>query len=123
MDRNKVYIITGANGHLGNTIIRLLKDGSDEIRGLILPSEQTPDIEKVNYIKGDVRYIDSLRALFEGTQDKDVYVIHTRYFRGGHSTRLRCQRNGNKKYRRAMQAKWREKAVICQLSACNTGKG
>lgn len=77
MDRNKVYIITGANGHLGNTIIRLLKNGSDEIRGLILPSEQTPDIEKVNYIKGDVRYIDSLRALFEGTQDKDVYVIHT----------------------------------------------
>lgn len=33
----KMYIITGATGHLGNTIIRMLKKTDIAVRGLILP--------------------------------------------------------------------------------------
>ena len=36
---NRLYIVTGAAGHLGNTIIRMLKERKVAVRGLILPSE------------------------------------------------------------------------------------
>lgn len=37
-----IYIITGANGFLGNNIVRLLeKDNKNEIRALILPNDKT----------------------------------------------------------------------------------
>ena len=35
----RLYIITGAARHLGNTIIRMLKQQGEKIRGLILPIE------------------------------------------------------------------------------------
>lgn len=35
-----LYIVTGANGHLGNTIIRILLERGERVRGLILPSEE-----------------------------------------------------------------------------------
>ena len=35
----KRIVVTGANGHLGNTIIRMLKDRDCEVLGLILPKE------------------------------------------------------------------------------------
>lgn len=81
----KLFVITGADGHLGNTLIRILcdtfcdKNSEDkiEIRGLILENECVQDTDKAHYIKGDVRKKESLRPLFEKTKDKEVYVIHT----------------------------------------------
>ena len=35
----RIVIITGANGHLGNTIIRMLAKQDVEIRGLVLEQE------------------------------------------------------------------------------------
>lgn len=67
-----IYIITGANGHLGSTIIRALKKQIHshssrirEIRGLILPGEQPP-FKEDNYVRwyyGDVTDIPSLVPL------------------------------------------------------------
>lgn len=72
----KVYIITGANGHLGRAIIRqLLKTGS-EIRGLILPGDTEQLFEKVCYTKGDVTDTRSLIPLFQNTAGAEVFVIH-----------------------------------------------
>lgn len=59
----KLYLVTGANGHLGGTLLRLLKKQSAEIRGLILPSEQPDETDGVCFIRGDVRDIQSLRPL------------------------------------------------------------
>ena len=73
----RLYIITGANGHLGNTIISLLPNTACEIRGLILPQETCIDHDNVHYIKGDVCDMDSLEPLFSNIEDKEVYVIHT----------------------------------------------
>ena len=73
----KTYIITGANGHLGNTMIRILRKSGAQIRGLILPGEQVSGGANIRYIEGDVRDAASLEALFEGLEDRDVYVIHT----------------------------------------------
>mgnify|MGYP001075919511 CR=1 FL=1 len=73
----RLFIITGAAGHLGNTIIRMLLHRGETIRGLILPHEQGSDGENIRYIRGDVRDKDSLRSLFEQTREREVYVIHT----------------------------------------------
>lgn len=73
----RLYIITGANGHLGNIIISLLSDTTCEIRGLILPQEICVDHDNVHYIRGDVCDKDSLIPLFSEIEDKEVYVIHT----------------------------------------------
>lgn len=75
-DMKKLYIITGANGHLGNTLIRLLEQAEADIRGLILPGEEPEGGGRVRYIKGDVRDIDSLRPLFADTEGAEAYVIH-----------------------------------------------
>ncbi len=73
----KVFIVTGASGHLGNTLIRFLKQKDVEIRGLIFTKEKSHDFDGVDYVKGDVRDKESLRPLFKNIQRKEVYVIHT----------------------------------------------
>lgn len=73
----KLYLVTGANGHLGGTLLRLLKKQSAEIRGLILPSERPDETDGVRYIRGDVRDIQSLRPLFENTEGYETVLIHT----------------------------------------------
>lgn len=73
----KRYIITGAAGHLGGTILRLLKDKADEIWGLLLPGESPPtEGENIRYVCGDVCRPASLEALFHGGA-QEVIVIHT----------------------------------------------
>lgn len=72
----RTYIITGANGHLGNTILRTIDKTKNQVRGLILPGE-IPILAGVNYYYGDVTQPQTLRPLFENTSDSEVYVIHT----------------------------------------------
>lgn len=69
------YILTGASGHLGNTILQRLETSGAEVMALILPTEK--EYGRANYVRGDVRDKRSLRPLFEGAEEKDVYVIHT----------------------------------------------
>lgn len=71
-----IYIVTGANGHLGSTIIKQLNKPKNEIRGLILENEEGL-FENVTYFKGDVRNLNSLIPLFKNPEKKDIYVIHT----------------------------------------------
>lgn len=73
----KMIIITGASGHLGNTLIRTLKNRDYLIRGLILPHEKANLLPGVEYINGDVRDRESLRKLFKDTDQFETYVIHT----------------------------------------------
>ena len=72
-----IFIVTGAGGHLGSAVVRLLKGRAEEIRGLLLPGEEAPERAGVTYIHGDVREKDSLRPLFAETGGAAVYVIHT----------------------------------------------
>ena len=73
----KLYVVTGANGHLGNTIVRLLSERGEKVRGLILPNEVPEFTENVEYVKGDVTDTDSLRPLFLKGEDEEVVLIHT----------------------------------------------
>ena len=50
----RLYLITGANGHLGNTVIRQLLARGEKVRGLILPTESglLPGVEYIRGIYG-----------------------------------------------------------------------
>ncbi len=74
----KRYIITGAAGHLGSTILRELQDSGAELYGLLLPGEKpAADVQNVRYVYGDVCQPESLRPLYRGAADKEIIVIHT----------------------------------------------
>ena len=72
----KLYIITGANGHLASTIIKYLKKEDCLIRGLILPSEVNKDNGNIKYYKGDITKEDTLQEIFSNTEGYEVIVIH-----------------------------------------------
>lgn len=74
--KQKLYIITGANGHLAGTIIRMLKEKDCLVRGLLLPSEENQDNGNVTYYKGDITIPESLKDIFSGAEDYEVTVIH-----------------------------------------------
>lgn len=82
----EIYIITGANGHLGNTIIRILErrlrhgqKNIADIRGLILPGEEPPFKENahLHWYYGDVTDETTLEQLFENTGKARLIFIHT----------------------------------------------
>ena len=75
----KIYIITGANGFLGNNIIRILeKDADNEIRAFVLKDDSIKSLENLNckIYYGDVTNKESLSSIFENTSGKEVFVIH-----------------------------------------------
>lgn len=78
MDMGIRYIVTGAAGHLGSTVIRLLQNTDSEVYGLLLPEEK-PVIKapNIHYVHGDVCRKETLSPLFENADGKTVKVIHT----------------------------------------------
>ncbi len=72
----KLYIITGAKGHLASTIIKYLRETDCDIRGLILPCEYAVSDEKVTYYNGDVTDISSLDEIFLCDDNQEITVIH-----------------------------------------------
>ncbi|MDO5602968.1 MAG: NAD-dependent epimerase/dehydratase family protein [Oscillospiraceae bacterium] len=73
----ELYIVTGANGHLGSALIKELEKKDCEVRGLILPGEQAKNHKNITYYEGDVRDKDSLRPLLRNREGKRTIVIHT----------------------------------------------
>ena len=69
-----LYIVTGANGHLGNSIARLLLNQNHHVRGLILPTDSDKMLRKlgVDVFFGDVRKQETLEPLFDFTNLNDI---------------------------------------------------
>ena len=76
----RILIVTGANGFLGNNVVRMLKENKDnEVRALVLPGDPTNVLEGLNcqIYHGDVTDKDSLHDIFECTEpDAVLCVIH-----------------------------------------------
>lgn len=73
---SRLFIVTGAKGHLSGTLIQYLRRTDCHIRGLILPTEEGEDDERVTYYKGDVTEPETLEEIFSDTGDCEVFVIH-----------------------------------------------
>lgn len=74
-----IYIVTGANGFLGNNIVRRLeKNKNNEIRCLVLKNDKLNSLNKLNckIYYGDVTKIDTLKDIFNINRNTKVYVIH-----------------------------------------------
>ncbi|MBT9164529.1 MAG: 3 beta-hydroxysteroid dehydrogenase/Delta 5--_4-isomerase [candidate division WS2 bacterium] len=67
-------VITGATGHIGNVLVRLLLKKGFLVRVIALPGESLESLEglEVEIIKGDIRNIDNLSQAFQGFD----YVFH-----------------------------------------------
>lgn len=72
-----MFIITGAAGHLGSTIIRELIKEDVTVRGLVLPGEEKVYADKVTYFEGDITVPESMEPIFRQTEGFEVYCIHT----------------------------------------------
>lgn len=74
---DKIYLITGAAGHLGSAVCSLLKERGERVRGLAYYTDNTEFIEKlgVEIVRGDVTDKESLRPLFADAEN--AYLIHT----------------------------------------------
>lgn len=72
-----IYLLTGANGHLGSTLARLLSRRGEDVRGLILPGSAAPPLAHVVYYEGDVRDPASLARLAAWTGERPLVMLHT----------------------------------------------
>lgn len=73
------YIITGAAGHLGSTLLRLLIGKKDcETYALVHSPKQTLITnENIHYTFGDICQPETLLPLFDNVGTEEVIVIHT----------------------------------------------
>lgn len=71
----KIYLITGAAGHLGSVIVHQLIKAGKFVRALVLPNE-THIPEMVEVFFGDIRDKKSINPCFENLNGRDLTVIH-----------------------------------------------
>lgn len=79
MKNARIYIVTGAFGHLGSTIVGLLSERGHEVRGLALPGDSSPLSKSTGAAKiyyGDVCDLDSLSEIFDVPKESELIVIH-----------------------------------------------
>lgn len=74
-----IYIITGANGFLGNNLVRKLSQNrNNEVRALVSSLQRADALDGLNckVFAGDVTKPDSLTAIFDVPENTEVFVIH-----------------------------------------------
>lgn len=73
-----VYIVTGANGFLGSTVVRKLLERGCEVRALRLPQDQAPFVESEHCrcYEGDVTEMKTLEGIFSKAAEEKLTVIH-----------------------------------------------
>ncbi|MBO8427469.1 MAG: NAD-dependent epimerase/dehydratase family protein [Firmicutes bacterium] len=57
----KIIILTGANGHVGNNIVKMLVDKDYEVRGLVLSKSNVSDFKNIKYYEGN--YIQNMHSI------------------------------------------------------------
>ncbi len=72
----KLYLITGASGHLGYTLLKKLHAQKETIRVLVLPGEEMIVKDYAEVITGNVLDKESLRSFFDVSGYDSVTLIH-----------------------------------------------
>jgi dihydroflavonol-4-reductase len=75
MDNQRLYLVTGAAGHLGRVLTERLIEQGQKVRAFVLPGERMlPPNAEIFY--GDVRDKNSLMPCFEACSNHDLVVVH-----------------------------------------------
>jgi len=66
-----MYLITGATGHIGNALVRVLRASGQKVRALILPGEDHESIQGlgVEEIEGNILDTSTILKAMDGVQD------------------------------------------------------
>lgn len=73
--KEKLYLVTGAAGHLGRVVAKQLVESGKIVRVLVL-SEEKHIPEKVDVYFGDVRDMESMKPFFQNSNGYELVVIH-----------------------------------------------
>lgn len=76
----KLWVVTGANGHFANTLVRALMKRNDMVCAFVLPGDKSEALSglPIQRCEGDVTKIDDLRRCIDevGVDPKDICVVH-----------------------------------------------
>lgn len=72
----KIYLVTGASGHLGSTLVSLLKKDGFRIVALTLPGEEVYVDRDVEISTGNVSDTESLERFFDYARGKEAILFH-----------------------------------------------
>ncbi len=74
----RIFLITGANGFLGNNIVRLLAAKGENVRALLLPGDTPVSLQGLacQIYFGDVTRAETLGEFFQAAEDVQLFVIH-----------------------------------------------
>jgi dihydroflavonol-4-reductase len=66
-----MILVTGATGHIGNVLVRLLKTKGEKVRALVLPGEDLRCLEgvEVEIVEGDITQPSTLVRAMKGVQN------------------------------------------------------
>ncbi len=72
----KLYLVTGATGHVGTVLVSALRARHADIRALVLPQERRFAPEGVEVCEGDVTDAGSLTRFFNVSDYEETTLIH-----------------------------------------------
>ncbi|MCL2707659.1 MAG: NAD-dependent epimerase/dehydratase family protein [Defluviitaleaceae bacterium] len=76
-DKKRVYILTGAAGHLGGAVAKILQENGETVYALCLSGEKhVPEGLGLRVFYGDVTDIGSLDKIFERGAGAELIVVH-----------------------------------------------
>ena len=78
MEKDSIYLLTGASGFLGGTICRQLVDAGKKVSTIVLPGDKAARYIPVGVkvIEGDLCNPDDISRFFDVEDGLKVYVIH-----------------------------------------------
>lgn len=74
----ELYIVTGAAGFLGSTVVKKLCEANKKVRAFVLPNDKSAKYlpNEAEIVYGDLLDTASLDNLFNGSNNYETYVLH-----------------------------------------------